>query len=397
MPPPAVYAAGQVDPFPQITTASLEAQSRLFYVTDRRPATEGDKPAHYANDRGYVLRGGIVDVVADPPFSGWEELRAISLSEEVSERRVLKIKSTQEIGILPISETSLRPHAPKNTNSTQAGRAFARAIDEKLAASHQKDIFIYVPGYNVDFDNPVLVSKELQHYLGYRGAFITYAWPTTPNLFAYFKDLETADATRRNLRELIVYLSKNTRAENIHVIGYSAGSRLAFEAIYDLALQHSNERGEAPRMGKLIMIGSDVDRSYFAQAIADGLLDMADEVNVYMSDSDVALRASSILLGENRLGQIFRDDQIDLNVEQRINEFQNLHLIDVTEAAGATLGNGHWYFRSSPWASSDMFVSLMFDIPPAERGLVRSEGRAVWQFPPDYPDRIVRAAAQRQH
>ena len=73
-------------------------------------------------------------------------------------------------------------------------------------------------GYNVDFDYPVLSSKELQHYMGYRGAFITYAWPATPNRLAYFKDLESADSTRKNLRELIVYLSRNTKADNIHVI-----------------------------------------------------------------------------------------------------------------------------------------------------------------------------------
>ena len=210
MPPPVVYAAGEVDPFPEVTDASLQEQSKLFYVTDRRPAANEDEPTYYANERGYILRAGTVDIVADPPFSSWEELRAISMSEEISVKRVLKIKDAQEIGVLPVANTSLQPSVPERADAQESGRVFAQAINNQLAESNQKDIFIYVPGYNVDFDFPVLASKELQHYLGYRGAFITYSWPATPNLFAYFKDLETADATRRNLRELIIFLSKNT-------------------------------------------------------------------------------------------------------------------------------------------------------------------------------------------
>jgi len=58
---------------------------------------------------------------------------------------------------------------------------FARAINDKLASSERKHVYIYVHGYKVVFENPILVATELWHFLGYDGVFISYAWPATPN------------------------------------------------------------------------------------------------------------------------------------------------------------------------------------------------------------------------
>lgn len=396
MPPPAVYAEGEVDPFPRVTENNLEEQGKLFYVTDRSPVTAEDKPAYYANRRGFALRGGIVRVRVDPPFSGWEEIKAVSLSEEESPKRLLLIDTVEEYGPLPVNEISILPDQPEKAQKQRSGAEFARAVNRKLASSVQKDIFIYVHGYNVDFDYSVLSSKELQHYLGYRGAFITYAWPATPNRFAYFKDIETTSSTRKNLREFIDFLSNNTSAEKIHIIGYSAGSRLAFEAVYDLTLKYSLNPSRAPRLGQLILIGSELDRSYFGQALDDGVLEATDWISIYMSTSDAALRMSSLVLGEDRLGQVsIADTDESRAINAKIREIPNLSLIDVSAAEGSNLGNGHSYFRSSPWASSDMFASLIWGLTPEERGLERDEGEAAWQFPSDYPDRIVNAVAKQ--
>lgn len=392
MPPPVVFKGGTVDPLPNITEASYRQQTQLFYVTDRRPATLEDEPNFYANDRGFVLRAGLVDVVADPPFSGLEELRAASQSAEGREARLLRIARTTELGVLPVSDTTLLPDAPRQADMEAAGRAFAASIDRKLSGSAQKDVFIYVHGYNVDFDYPVLTAKELQHYLAYQGAFIVYAWPSTPNRFAYFQDLETAGATRRNLRELIVFLSRQTDADNINIIGYSAGARLAFEAVHELALQSASGSGDSPHVGQLILIGSELDRTYFAQALGDGLLDQVDELAIYGSKTDSALGVSTFILGRQRLGQIWPEDEFTRDVEVKLLALSNLHLIDVSDAEDSAKGNGHGYFRSSPWASSDIILSLIYDKPPQQRGLVRAAGSAIWKFPADYPERVVRSA-----
>ena len=70
------------------------------------------------------------------------------------------------------------------------------------------------------------------------------------------------------------------------------------------------------------------------------------------------------------------------------NDTQELQLIDVSKTEGATEGNGHDYFRTSPIVSSDILVSLMYDLEPHERGLVKPVNVPIWTFPEDYKERL---------
>lgn len=110
-------------------------------------------------------------------------------------------------------------------------------------------------------------------------------------------------------------------------------------------------------MGQLILIGSDLDRSYFVQALDDGSLEQMDAVTVYMSSTDAALRMSSIALEQDRLGQTSIGDERSKAIEQRLRGTPNLNLIDLSDADGSSFGNGHSHFRPSSWASSDIFFS----------------------------------------
>ena len=61
------------------------------------------------------------------------------------------------------------------------------------------------------------------------------------------------------LRLLIEYLSEETDAERIHIVGYSAGSRVVLEALFQLTLTGDGEgagffRGTF-RLGNVILVG----------------------------------------------------------------------------------------------------------------------------------------------
>jgi len=387
MPAPAIFADGQLDPFDNVQEQDFATRTQLFYATDRRPSSAEDKNAFYNNERGFVLRTGIAEVAIDPPLGSWEAARDISLQPERDQAYALSVVSTQETGIMPYSATEYMDHPPSAADLTEAGKRFASQINGQLAQSSNKDVFIYIHGYNVDFAYATLVSKELQHYLGYQGAFISYNWTATPSRFAYFRDQESALATRRNLRLLVEFLSEETEARRIHLIGYSAGTRLAFDTAYHIALGASSQA----KLGKLILIGSDLDRANFIQAIEDGLLDVVRDVTLYQSHTDGALAMSRLVFGRERVGQTVDPEEAAPAAQKRLASFDNLHVIDVTDAEEGATGNGHWYFRASPWASSDLFLSLLSDKGPGARGLVRSPGQIAWRFPPDYIARLREA------
>ncbi len=65
-----------------------------------------------------------------------------------------------------------------------------------------------------------------------------------------------------------------------------------------------------------------------------------------------------------------------------------LIVVNATDTPGASSGSGHAYFRQSPWTSSDILTTLMFDLKPEERGLVQKNGQPIWTFSADYLEKL---------
>jgi esterase/lipase superfamily enzyme len=246
----------------------------------------------------------------------------------------------------------------------------------------------------VVFTNPLLVSAELWHFLGYEGVFVAYAWPSTPKRLAYASDLETTALSAHFLQSLLEFLSENTDAENIHIVGYSAGTRVVVTALFQLALLN-NHKDKADiqkklRIGNVILVGSDLDRQLFGAYLLKGLLDVPKRLTVYASEADKALSLSRRIFRRGRLGQILKGDELNSRVIEYLKKKEELVFINVTEAKEALSGNGHSYFRRSPWVSSDILMTLMYDLKPENRGLVKLPDLPIWTFPKNYSERLVK-------
>jgi esterase/lipase superfamily enzyme len=397
MPAPEVYDKDGFNPLADADPIAELPYEGVLYATDRQPAQEGDRERFYLNDRGEYLRLGVARVsVADVDMT-WEEARRVTLLKNRSSKYPLSISEVEEYGGLDRTlGFHLTPDTIGDDPHAPAAR-YAAAVNMQLAKSRRKDVYIYVHGYKVVFENPALVATELWHFLGYDGVFIAYAWPSTPSKWAYLKDAETAGGFARNLRLFLEFLSEETDAEQIHVLGYSAGTRLVARAFEQLALIHqdktSEEIGKKLRIGNLILVGSDIDRHVFVNYLNDGVLDVPDHLSIYMSGNDKALDYSQLLTRRERLGQLLGDITPEVDAFL-IEQSSRMSLIDVTAAEGSAVGNGHGYFRNSPWASSDILMTLMYDLRPADRGLVRADGSPVWTFPPDYIERLRVALAE---
>ncbi len=391
MPAPGVYGEGDINPFLDAELIDHGAQPAVLYATDRAPAQMDDsRYTYYTNKRGHVLRLGVAHVnVGHDESITWDEARRISLLKNRSDNYPLQVASVEEFG--PLAQT-VRPFDEEIEKSEAPGERFVAEVERRLARSRSQDVYIYVHGYKVDFENSALVSSELWHFLGYQGVFIAYSWPTTAKTLAYFSDLENTTASARKLRQLIVYLSQNTSVERIHVIGYSAGTRLVARTIADLALLayglDEQELRQNVRLGHVILTGSDVDRATLGGYLLDGAAELPDSLTLYLSSTDKALGMSRLAFGRSRVGQV--DDISEVGPATR-DYFENtpaLRMIDVSDAEGSTTGNGHAYFRASPWVSSDILTTLLYDLPPEARGLQRSAKLPVWTFPDDYVARI---------
>ena len=389
MPAPDVFDQGDWDPFTDRDPVKDIPYGGILYATDREPATEEGQ--YYLDDRGHVLRLGVAKVTAGKEGMTWEEARRITLLKKRGEDYPLKVTAVQEVGILDRSVNVLTDSLMDKDQRQVPSEQFAAKVNAKLAISQVKDVFIYLHGYKVVFENPLLVASELWHFLGYEGVFIAFAWPSTPSTLAYFSDLETAALSAGNLRILIQYLAEKTDARRIHIIGYSAGTRVVAQALDQLALMHAGperkESAKALRIGHVILTGSDVDAHLFGSYLMDGILDIAEDLTIYASAKDKALGMSNWVFGRQRLGQIVSVD-LSEDATNFLKRNSKLIIVNATDAPGAGTGNGHAYFRKSPWTSSDIMATLMFDFKPEERGLEQTGGRPIWNFPADYIDKL---------
>jgi esterase/lipase superfamily enzyme len=195
----------------------------------------------------------------------------------------------------------------------------------------------------------------------------------------------------------LTYLAEETKLEKIHIVGFSAGSRLVVRALSQLALLNADATEEEirqhVRICNVIIVGGDISHEEFGSALADGLLRIPERTTIYASSADRALIWANRIFRRPRLGQMWTEE-----LPQRTADFlranPSLEVIDVTEAAESTTGNGHSYFRQSPWVSSDLLTLLAYDMGAAERGLEKEENLPVWTFPPDFIERLRKAIVE---
>jgi esterase/lipase superfamily enzyme len=399
MPPPDVYGDGMLDPLPERDPMDLIPYRGLLYATDRRPAVAADNEKYYANDRGQLVRLGVARISLYEADVDWAEVREISLLKNRADKYPLRVTGIQEYGILEDTIPSFARREDYGDELLDGDEEFAAAVNAQLAQSKRKHVYIYVHGYKVVFENPMLVATELWHFLGYDGAMIGYAWPSTPSRWAYIRDTDTSNGYARHFRKFLEFLAEKTDAEEIHIVAYSNGTRLAARAFEQLALMNDGKPRSAiharHRLGNLVLLGSDLDRQVFGSYLADGALDVARHTSIYVSDKDKALGFARWLTRQERLGEVIDEDRFSPAAKRVLEENRgHISMIDVSDAEGADTGNGHGYFRSSPWASSDILMMLMYDLGPEQRGLRLKTSMPVYDFPPDYMNRLWAALAE---
>lgn len=393
MPPPAFLENEEVPPFTDTGEVGLPPDPEILFATLRAPNVEDgkDEERYYTNDRAGEIRLGSGRIVLGRSDVTWDEARKLSILKNGTDKYPLQVADISEFGVLDRTLHPILHDDPPPVSDPEPRKRFVRAINDRLARTPVKDIYIYVHGYRVNFENPVLVAAELWHFLGYKGVFIPFAWPSHRERLAYLGDTETSRYSALFLREFLECLAEETDARRIHVLGYSAGTRMVAAALHQFALIHQRDSTESIRqrlrLGNVVLVGSDIDRGIFATYLLDGMVRVPERLTLYESPSDKALGLSRWVFGRDRAGQL-ADATLTPSARRFLRETDRLHLISVAQAVGFDSGNGHSYFRDSPWVSSDLLATFLYDLSPAERGLVRADDSPIWEFPPDYVDRL---------
>ena len=401
MPTPVGFDDRGGDPFAH-TPATMRTPPMPLFIAAPRKLAPGDPPAAevFETVRTDNLQLGKVRIDFDtgdvPP--AWPRLEQLSRMDDRPVRPTMAVAAWESYGRFWTGPAEL----DEDKDVDQVSRnAFSKAVNAELHASGQRNIYVFVHGFNTGFAHNCGVAAEMFHYLGRDGVMISYDWPSKDSLFSYNVDKTTASACVRGLRQLLVHLAHDTDVDRIHLIAHSAGAPIAIEALHDIRLMNYRDPADLVRrryrLGRLALVAPDMDLRAFGEAVADRTTSLPERTLLYVSSRDKALDISAWIAGFARLGQPL--DTLTPRQLEFLQDDANVELIDVVNAElkhGSWLG--HSYFHEDPWVSSDVVACLRYGGGPVARGLRFDEARKVNVFPDDFPERArasCRAAVAR--
>lgn len=387
---PAVFQSGQIDPFRATPRALKTTEPTLFYASDRNRIVVNGRTVAYAESRGDTSLLGIATVSIADGESNWEELRAKSLLAARKTEPALQVSELFEFGSL-LTEWDVTEINGPVASAVLPSLRYLAAINYRLDRSAKKDVYIYVSDAQTGFNSAVMRSAQIWHYLGYDGAFVTFAWSLLPGNSGPRPDLAALTASSRNLRQLLQLLTTGSSARAIHILGHGNGNLIVFQALKDLRLIHyTAQKPEGTALAKIeqaILIGTSIDWQMFNLFNRDRIFETVGRISLYVPADNRS--SDSPGQSDNAKG----DRQANRNL-LFLYESGRISLIEMPPAK-LTRGRGPSSFLGDdPWLSSDVLMSLKFTLKPGERGLVRDSFTSAWHFPVDYITRLQQAVSQ---
>lgn len=224
----------------------------------------------------------------------------------------------------------------------------------------ERDVMIYVHGYNNSFSDSVFRVAQLDHDFAIPGISVAYSWPSDAHPLGYSHDRDSALFARDGLEALLRQMPE-TGARQIILVAHSLGSLLVMETLRQIEIA---EPGWSQRnLDGVVLISPDIDVDLFRQQ-ASRIRALPQPFAVFVSKRDRVLSLSARINGvAQRLGQV--TDASELSEIP-------LTLLDVSDFAGDGLQPGHFTVGTSP-----ALISLLSQSTELQRVLQKDpSGRA---------------------
>lgn len=108
-------------------------------------------------------------------------------------------------------------------------------VSDQIDRSRQKDLLVFVHGFNVSFDSAVTRTAELALRIPFNGAIVTYCWPTQGGALKYNDDEPINKASVEPFTQFLTTLRDGVPKETrIHILVHSMGNRIVMESLNTL-------------------------------------------------------------------------------------------------------------------------------------------------------------------
>ena len=319
----------------------------ILYATDRKKNTKKtDWENYYTGERG-KLQYGITEVSIpkthrlgkmERPKDWWIWQEKEKLGKHVM---IIKLDSINE-------------------------KTFLNFLKSKLTHVEKKDILIFIHGFNVTFAESIRRTAQISYDLKFKGVPMAYSWPSQGDVDSYMRDESSIQYTVPHLLTFLQTIIENRKDANIHIIGHSMGTRALTYALKEISYIYPNKHV----FKNIILAAPDIDKDVFL-----GLLTFiektTDQITLYASSDDSALKLSNTLHSGERIGQ--GGDDIFVS--------KGLVTIDATGIDTSLLG--HSYFAEKEILVTDLKDVIEKSLPPTKRKSLIEKIKAklaYWKF-----------------
>lgn len=253
--------------------------------------------------------------------------------------------------------------------------AFFASIREKLSniSPSDKSCFIFIHGFNVDFENAARRTAQIHYDLRFEGVPIFFSWPSRANIRHYFSDRNEIEFSRYVIKQFLTDVAERSDAKRIHVIAHSMGADATCRAIAEMG-----DKGKV--FDQIVLAAPDIDREVFRRQIAPRLTKTANRTTLYCSKNDLALMLSRNFNDATRAGDSSQGALV----------IQDVDTVDASEIDTDLLG--HSYYGDCIPLLHDVHDLLRASLSPEQRNLSPwpvDEGLQYWTLPDTEEDPLL--------
>lgn len=307
----------------------------LWYGTNRQSVMRDGEVISYSAERDVGTSYGICRVTLP-------QNRPMTRTVPTLWRRLV-------FGDRPMAVSSISP---------LGGSAFWSDLTAKLqvGGTGSLDAVVFLHGYKVSFENAAVGAAQLGADLGVpNGAMGFFSWPSQGRYFGYPADEAAIEASEVAIAEFLDDVVSRTGARQVHIIAHSMGNRGLLRALTRIANMASAHSGKP--FGQIVLAAPDVDRTLFEQ-LHDAYVKLARRTTLYLSDKDLAVRASRFLHKADRVG-----------LAPPVTVLPNIDTVNVAKVDLSFLGHG--YHGECGRVLTDIHQLIQNDLGPERRfGLV---------------------------
>ncbi|HEX2336679.1 MAG TPA: alpha/beta hydrolase [Hyphomicrobiaceae bacterium] len=245
-----------------------------------------------------------------------------------------------------------------------------KEMADKIKSSNSKSMLVFVHGYNSGFADAAMRTAQIAYDLKFPGMPFFYSWPSANRVRAYLPDEEAARLSESVFEALVDDLTTSLPVTDIYIVAHSMGTRVVSHA-----LQHRVEKGKpGSQIRELLLAAPDINAELFRGVIAPKLAAMQGlRTTVYASSSDLALMASKVVHGFQRVGE----------TTGGVFVYPGIETVDASSASSSSRALGHSYVVDTPSVIGDIKSVVLNRATTKQRGLT-STGTVpniYWKFP----------------